>query len=394
MITRDELETLINTAATPAISIYTPTDLPSLAVRQDSIRLGNQLSEARDRLVAMGCRGPDADRLLEPARALVGDDHFWANNTPGLAIFLADGAAPRVWRLPTGVEELTVVGTHFHVSPLLPMIEGETQFHVLAISSERARLFRADRLSMRDIGDAGLPQGVEDSVRANTDYEPNASANPMSGVRSGRGGNSGTPGSVPADQALGPSPEDQRRAEFMQYLDKLASAFDRRWSTLRAPVVVAALAEVAGNFMARSRARNILPTAVQINPEALSTEELHRRALAVAAPRLAEGTDAAIDHFNALYNDRSPRASLDPADLVRAARWGRLDTLILAEGEHLWGRFDETADRVETHGAPQGWDDDLLDVAAQQTLLNGGDVRIVERANVPRGAPAAGIMRY
>ena len=394
MITRDELETLINTAATPAVSIYTPTDLPPLAVRQDAIRLGNQLSEARERLVSSGCRGTDADRLLAPARALVADDRFWANNTAGLAIFLADGLPPRIWRLPASVEELTVVGSRFHVSPLLRMVEGETDFHVLAISSSRARLFRADRLTMRDIADTGLPQGVEDSVRANTDYEQNASANPMSGTRSGRGGTSGTPGSVPADQAMGPSPEDQRRAEFMQYLDKLASAFDRRWGTLRAPVVVAALAEVAGNFMARCRARNILPTAVQANPEALSTEEIHRRALAVAAPRLAEGTDAAIDHFNALYNDRSPRASLDPTDLVRAARWGRLDTLILAEGEHLWGRFDEAADRVETHRAPQGGDDDLLDIAAQHTLLNGGDVRIVERTNVPRGAPAAGIMRY
>lgn len=394
MITRDELETLINTPANPAVSIYMPTNLPSLAVRQDAIRLGNLVDAVRARLKAMGWRHTETERLLRPAAELLGDDSFWSNNTPGLAIFLAQGVAPRIWRLPDGVEELVVVGSRFHIAPLLPQVEGGILFHVLAISSSRARLFTADRHSIREVADAGLPQGVEETVRANTDYEQNASSNPISAVRSGRGGNSGRPGSVPAEQALGPSPEDQRRAEFIQYLDKLASAYDTRWGNLRTPVVLAALGEVAGNFLARCKSANIVAEAVRANPDALGLDDLHRRALAAVTPRLT-GEDAnAIDHFNSLYNDRSPRATLEPAELVKAARWGRMDTLILAEGEHLWGRFDEAANSVETHREPEPLDDDLLDVAAQQTLLNGGEVRIVDRVQVPRGASAAGIMRY
>lgn len=394
MITRDELETLINTPANPAVSIYTPTNLPSLAIRQDSIRLGNQIEQARRSLQALGGRTSDIERLLKPAQELLGEDAFWANNTPGLAIFLADGVPARIWRLPETVEELVVVGSRFHVAPLLPVVEGETDFHVLAISSSRARLFRGDRHGLREIPDSGLPQGVDETVRSNTEYEQNVDSNPISAARSGRGGNSGQPGSVPANQVRGPSPEEQRRAEFIQYLDKLASAFEQRWGELKAPVVLAALGEVAGNFMARTTARNILPDTLLVNPDALGLDDLHRRALAVVEPRMSGATDAAIDHFNSLYNDGSPRASLEPAEIVKAARWGRMDTLILAEGQHLWGRFDESADTVETHAEPAPLDDDLLDVAAQQTLLNGGDVRIVDRGHVPGGAPAAGIMRY
>lgn len=391
MITRDDVETLINTPANPAVSLYTPTNLPSLAVRQDAIRLGNQVELARQRLLAMGWRSADVEQVLAPAVELLGNDSFWANNTPGLAIFLAKDVPPRIWRLPEPVEELVVVGSRFHIAPLLPQVEGEDQFYVLAISSGRSRLFRGDRRTLREVADTGLPHGVAETVRDMTEYEENATAGPITPA-SGRTG--GQPGVVPANQALGPSPEDQRRAEFIQYMKKLASAYERRWGDVRAPVVLAALADVAGNFLAQTTARNILPETVQANPDALGADELHRRALAVVRPLLDGGTDAAIDRFNSLYGDGSPRATLEPAEIVKAARWGKVDTLILAEGEHLWGRFDESANEVETHDRPSPLDDDLLDIAAQQTLLNGGEVKIVDRPHVPRGATAAGIMRY
>jgi len=39
-------------------------------------------------------------------------------------------------------------------------------------------------------------------------------------------------------------------------------------------------------------------------------------------------------------------------------------------------------------------DDDLLDVAATQTLLHGGSVYVVERADMPDEGPFAAVLRY
>lgn len=394
MITRDELEALLNTKASPAVTLYTPTNLPSLAVRQDAIRLGNQLDEAARKLREMGWRDRECGALLEPARRLLGDDRFWENSTPGLAIFLAPAVEPRIWRLRAPVEQLTVVGTRFLIAPLLPQSEGESTFFVLTITAKAARLYKGDRESLREIRDTGLPQSVQDTVAARTDYEQTSQSNPMSGHRSGRAGASGMPGSMPADQSLGPSPEEQRKSELLQYLNKLAAAYEKGFGNLSGPVVLAAQPEIAGNFRAQTSAGNLWPEILDVNPGALDVAELHRRAWDLVKAKADGDVAAVIDHFNSLYQDGSPRASTEPAEIVRAARWGKMDTLILAEGEHVWGHFDEQADQVETHKEPAPLDDDLLDLAAQQTLLNGGEVRVVARDHVPGGAAAAAIMRY
>lgn len=394
MITRDELETLLNTPVDPAVSIYTPTNLPSLAIRQDSIRLGNQIDEVHRRLMATGWRRPHADALVAPVRKLLEDDEFWKNNTQGLAIFLGAGIEPRIWRLPIAAEELVIVGSCFHIAPLLPLFEGADGFYVLALSARKTRLFRADRHSICEVADTGLPQGVETTVAA-TDYQQTVHGNPVSSVRGGRAGNTGgEPGAVPARQIIGDSPEEVRKGEMLHYLEKLAAAFDEKCAMLQSPVIVAGGPEIIGNFRPRSACRSLWPEMLEVNPDSLDLAELHRRAWALIEPKLTGRLEAVIDRFNGLYEDHSSRASLNPTEIVTAAWNGRMDTLILAEGQHLWGRFDEAGQQVVVRPEPEARDDDLLDIAARQTLLNGGDVRIVSRDHVPYGAAAAGIMRY
>lgn len=394
MITRDELETLLNTPVDPAVSIYTPTNLPSLAIRQDSIRLGNQIDEVHRRLLAIGWRRPHADSLVAPVRKLLEDDEFWKNNTPGLAIFLGANVEPRIWRLPIAVEELVIVGSCFHIAPLLPLFEGADGFYVLALSARTTRLFRADRHAICEISDTGLPQGIDATVAAGTDYQPNVHANPTSSVRGGRSGVGGEPGAVPARQNIGDSPEEARKGELLHYTEKLASAFDEKCAALQSPVILAGGPEIIGNFRARSASRALWPEILEINVDSLEMGELHRRTWALIEPKLTSRLDAVIDRFNGLYNDNPSRASLEPAEILKAASNGRMDTLILAEGEHLWGRFDEAGQQVVIRSEADPLDDDLLDIAARQTLLNGGDVKIVSRDHVPHGAAAAGIMRY
>lgn len=390
MLTNAEFEILLRTAGQPAVSIFMPADQPGQAARQDSVRLGNLVEAAVARLVDQGHPQAEAVELTQPARALVRDQDLWrSQEARGLAVFLSPGLF-QVHRLPFTPEELVVAGRRFHLTPLLPMFEDAGTFFVLAATADEARLYRATRHGMEPVEDADLPMGVA-SVADQTEYEQTAHSNPMSGVRRGR---SGAPSPVPADQNFGDSPEDLRKAEFLQYLNKLAAATKRCLAGNQAPLVLAAQPELAGNFKKQAEIRTLWPEHVDVNPKSVSEDELHRRAWELVQQKMTQDIGDALDHFNSLWCDGSGRASVVPAELVRAARWGKMDTLILAEGQHLWGRFDEAADKVETHGEPQSDDDDLLNLAAQQTLLNGGHVKIVPPAQLPEGARAAGILRY
>lgn len=372
MISRADLETLMRHHAKPCVTLTMPTDPPSLVVRQDAIRLDNLIGQCGRKLAALGLGRTDSVAVLDPARALVGDDAFWAAGRRGLALFLAPGFA-RVVDLPRAVEELATIGERFRIAPLLPFVgERKTAFYLLAVTAARAVLFRVDGEAMRP-EDVDLPQGVQ-SIASATDYEQTAA--------------------MPPDQNLGASPEDLRKGQLLQYLNKLASAVKARVGHVHVPVLLAAQPEIAGNFRKQSELNNLWPQHLDVNPDALDAEELRRRAWEMLADEVENDAEESIDHFNSLFHGSSPRAKTRPDEVVRAARWGRLDTLILGEGQHVWGRFDEQADRVETHREPQAGDDDLLDRAALETLLNGGEVKVVDRDHVPGGGYVAAILRY
>ncbi|WNZ43543.1 hypothetical protein Q2T42_17000 [Leptolyngbya boryana CZ1] len=81
-------------------------------------------------------------------------------------------------------------------------------------------------------------------------------------------------------------------------------------------------------------------------------------------------------------------------ETVPAAYYGRVDRLFVAVGVQKWGRFDPNANEIQIHTHAEVGDEDLLDAAAIQTLINGGIVYAVEPDVMPAPAPIAAVFRY
>jgi len=77
-----------------------------------------------------------------------------------------------------------------------------------------------------------------------------------------------------------------------------------------------------------------------------------------------------------------------------AAHHGRVDVLFVALGIQVWGAIDLSTNTVHEHEDHEPGDEDLLDLAAIQTILNGGIVYAVEPEQVPDHAPLAAVFRY
>src|SRR5260370_30568118 len=95
-------------------------------------------------------------------------------------------------------------------------------------------------------------------------------------------------------------------------------------------------------------------------------------------PKLAGARAAAVDRLNALLP--AGKATTKPDEIVKAARYARVDTLVLAGDDHLWGWFDESEDPIVAHGSPPHGHTDLLDFASPITLPPGGSVALVPRS--------------
>lgn len=124
----------------------------------------------------------------------------------------------------------------------------------------------------------------------------------------------------------------------------------------------------------------------------MTEDELHRRAYVLVEPKLDEARLAAVDRLNEALS--VGKATTKPEEIVKAARYARVDALFLAGDDRLWGRYDETEDRVIAHGSPTEEDSDLLDLAALMTLRHGGSAVLVERKALPPPGLAAAILRY
>jgi hypothetical protein len=385
MFLRNDLDELLACEAQPAVSIYLPTHKAGREIRQDSIRLRNLLSEAAKRLGA-DRRGPEVEALLEPARRLVEDEEFWRHQDQGLAIFIAPGFE-RVHKLPIEVAEEVAIGRHFCIRPLLPIVDATGWFWLLTITAGRTRLYRGSRWTIGEVGDIDLPQGVEELYNETVFQEQHYTRPDARPQRSGAGGLSHA-------QSFGAAPEDLRKGLLLQYLRRIAGIVEPVLKRDPAPLILAAQPEIQGNFREMAGWKELRSEGIQENPDAMSDEELREKSWALLDPDRDKSRGDAIGRLNGLIGTGNGKAATAPEDIVRAARDGRVELLFLLPGRPVWGQLLDAEDRIVAHDEKAEDDDDLLNYAAVMTLRQGGDVTLVEPAQLPPPAPAAAILRY
>src|SRR5947199_3130925 len=127
LFSRDDLRSLLAQNQKPCVSLLMPTT--RLQGVEDKIRFKNLIREAEKYLKGQGEHAPDARDVLGPARALLDDAPFWLHVSAGLAAYFAPGTA-RTFRLPMAFDDRAVVGNHFHVKPLVPLLSDDGRFYV------------------------------------------------------------------------------------------------------------------------------------------------------------------------------------------------------------------------------------------------------------------------
>jgi hypothetical protein len=87
------------------------------------------------------------------------------------------------------------------------------------------------------------------------------------------------------------------------------------------------------------------------------------------------------------------RASNNIRAIIPAAFCGRVECLFMAQDQEQWGTFNSRTSTLHVHQKPRFGDDDLLDIAASQTLLHDGLVYTVEQVDMPDEGPLAAVFR-
>jgi hypothetical protein len=352
-------------------------------IQQDPIRLKNLLGEAEEVLVTMGLRSPEAGELLEPAQELLGDYEFWQHQSDGLAIFLSLKLF-RAYRFPLEFDELVVVTDRFHVKPLLPLLSGDGRLYVLALSQNEVRLLQGTRYSVGEIDLEGVPKSLAEALR-HDDPEKQFQFHTQTQTPGGQGDRAAV------FHGHGVVSEEDKE-NILRFFQKVDRDLQDVLSDEEAPLVLAGVEYLLPIYAKANTHPHLLSHGIEGNPEALSWEELHERAWAIVQPRFQKAQLEAIAQYEQLVS--TEQASHDIRTIVPAAHYGRVDTLFVAVGLQRWGAFDPQTNTIDIHGEEEPGDEDLLDLAAVQTLLHGGEVYALEPTEVPDGVPLAAVFRY
>jgi hypothetical protein len=384
-LTSEEFRELATHRHPASVSVYMPSRHLGREARQNPIRFSNLLAEAAEGLKARSLDEDVIQSVLAPLERLVADDGFWSRQSDGLAAFAAPDQS-RVYRLPVAVEQLLVVGGRFHLKPLLPILVRDGRFYLLALSQGRVRLFEASRHAMREMDTGDIPSSLTDAL--GYDWEERSlqfySAAPRGGASSGHE-------AMYHGQGRG---QDDSTAELRRFLELVDRGVRGLIPDPEAPLVVAAVEAIFGEYRKISHHQTLATDFVRGNPDHADPDELLRAAWKVAEPIFSADRREAAAKVRQLLG--TGKASQQLEEVVVAAADGRVDSMFMAEGAQRWGRFSTEDRRVEVHGQAEPRDEDLLNRAAVETFVHDGTVYVVPPREVPsdHGSPVAAVLRY
>jgi Bacterial archaeo-eukaryotic release factor family 3 len=380
VLSRNDLEMLVQHPSSPCASLYMPTHRSGPETQQNPIRLKNLIRQADQRLVGTGMRRRDASEVLRPARELIEDEAFWRYQGGGLALFLRTEWF-RWYRLPLTFEELVVVSDRFHVSPLLPLLTGDGHFFILALSENESRLLAGTRFNVHMVNVPGLPAGVKDALRYD---DPQRELGSHAAERGGPGARV-----VLHGQGIGAEVQKERLGRYLQAVDRAVRPSLREQ---QAPLVLAGVEYVRAMYRDVNTYPNLLEAGISGSPDRTSTEELHTRAWALVEPHFARGRDAAAAAYRGALG--TGRASDSLEEVLTAAEAGRIDVLFVPTGAHVVRASHASAEASHANGGQELGARDPFEEAVVRTMLNGGTVYGFTEDEMPGGAAIAALFRY
>lgn len=341
-----------------AVSIFMPTARGGAETRESPVRAKSLIKDAEAQLKANGGSNEETDRILAPLVELLEDWQYWRYMADGLALFATDGFW-RAYRVAHDFPEAVYVANHLVVRPIVPAAVGDGGFLLLALSQNKVRLFEATSATVRERDLGQIPASIDD---AEGEVRP-----PAQHQQSFAAGGGGMLHSHGTGAEVG-------EVQLEKFLRQVASGLDREIGPKeRRPLVLAAVREHHSILRDHLSYGHLVDEVVAGNPDTTSAAELQERGWAVVEPVLRSADQADAERFGDAIG--AERAATGGSEILRAAREGRVELLLLARRRCL---------------ADHGPDD--LDTAIGHVLDTSGGVTVVDR--LPQDVAEGAILRF
>ncbi|MGN6616101.1 MAG: baeRF7 domain-containing protein [Ilyomonas sp.] len=364
-----------------AISIYMPAHKKGEAVNkhEDLIRFKNTIQQAKQMLEDKNTEETTIQTLLQPAYDLIRNEDFWLDQNKGFAAFISDGTL-KYAKLPVEVDEEVYINTSFLLSPLLTSMFKEDRFYILVLSKKNVKLYKADAFEIEEVKVPELPNGMDDVVH----FEEKDGQNVFRAAGGGVG--------KANFHGIGSGEPDEKK-NISMYFDEVDETLMKHvLGTENAPLLLAAVDYLIPLYKAVAKYNYIADEYLTGNYEHEDVNALFKTAKEKMQSYFERHVQKELNNY---YNNSATNlTSTDAKEIIPGSFYARVAHLFVQKGARIWGTFDKNDNQLELHSERQNNDENLLDKAVIKTILNGGEVHLLEKEKMPNGSEIAAFFRY
>lgn len=337
----------------PRVSIFLPTHRAYPENKQDPIEYKNCVQEAEKLLSAAHPRRV-WEGIIEQLMSLTEDQDFWNHTTEAMAV-LAAGDQMAFFVLDAPLEKQTIVGKHFHLAPIYPLLQSIGHAFLTEINRDRFTIYQVSR---EGIDQVMLPDIAASFPELFDDFDANADLNV--------GSYSGLVGTHHGHRAR-PEEIEKDRDKYFRYLDE---AFTSLYKDTGIPMILAGTQSNLAEYRQLAKGDFYLESAIQQPLDSLDHKELLSQVKEILKPHLKKGMENLSTRISNKSNESKAISNI--SDIVAAAHEGRVELLLLPlqPGETVRPQLDEASEQVLLNGGEiLSLDPDEMDLVKQYLAL-------------------------
>jgi len=378
LLTNDMMPELLNVNPGTCISLYMPTHRTHPDNIQDPILFKNLIKKLEQSLLQQ-YSALETTILLKPFVELANNEEFWNHTLDGLAVLSTAGKFKTIG-LPVSIEELTVVAHSFHTKPLRKYLQSVERYNVLGLSLHDYHIYEGNRHSLTELVLApGIPKNIEEALGDEL-TEKHSTVASYGGVGSNMHHGHG-------------EKKDEVDIDAERFFRFVAKTINNHYSGQSGlPLLLASLPEHHHLFHKVSNILSLLPAGIDVNPMAIETEELVKRAWKVMEPYYNGIIDKASDEYQQAKSKGKGSDSI--IDVAAAAAAGRVHTLMIEADRQIPGKIINKTGSIEKGDLENPELDDLLDDIGELVTKMGGKVMVIPHEKMPTKTGIACVFRY
>jgi hypothetical protein len=381
-VNKERFTELNDVAAQPAISIYIETHSSGVEKNEqkDVIAFKNALQQVTYQLRQKDVDQTTIESLLQPGYDLLKDEKFWFTSSKGLAVFFTKEEC-RYIKLPYVPRESITVNSRYFLSPLVPLITKSEYFYLLVLSKKQARLYRANRFGMTFIDIPEMPNGIDDVVHLEEKEDQKLFKTESAGA--GQGANY---------HGIGAGKPDEK-GNIKMYCDEVDETI---WDTVlkneNVPLLLAGVEYLIPIYKSVAKYKFIADQSLTGSHEYDDLNSLYHQAMEKMEPYFNQRHEKALE----MYGNQSATqltTSIE-SEVIPAAHYSQVSQLFVLKDAHIWGAFDEINNQLSIHESEHDGDEDLVDKTIIKTIMNGGEVHVLDKAKMPADSKLAACLRF